>query len=178
MIKSLLIFNTRGQARFLKFFDGCPVETQQKFQREIFQMVSKRDVTSCNVIEHEDMKVLYRQYATLYFALVIDENESEYDIYEFIHGLVQCLDRHFENVCELDLIFHSDKISQIVNEVLMGGFIVERNIETVVSDTELQAKIEREDSGVLNNMGSKLKSAVNTKREKLKIDLQKKFDNK
>lgn len=178
MIKSILIFNMRGQARALKFFEPCPMEVRTKLLREVFQIVSKRDVNACNFIEYEDYKLIYRHYATLYFVIAIDSTESEYDIYELIHLFVQCLDQYFENVCELDLIFHSDKVNQILNEVFVGGFVVERNLENVLIDARSQERIEREESGVLSHVGSKVKSAVNTKREKIKMDIGKKFDGK
>jgi len=178
MIKAILIFNTRGQARALKFFDSCSTEAQQKLLRDCFQIVSKREMDTCNFIEYQDYKLIYRHYATLYFVFAIDSSESEYDIYELIHSFVQCLDQHFENVCELDLIFHSDKVNQILNEFFMGGFIVERSPELVLADVKTQIRLERQDSGVLMHVGSKIKSAVDTKTEKLRMDVEKKFDMK
>jgi AP-3 complex subunit sigma len=176
MIKAVLVFNTRGQARALKFFDSCSVELKQKLLRETYQVVSKRDVTACNFIEFHDYKLIYRHYATLYFVVAIDSTESEYDIYEVIHILVQCLDQYFENVCELDLIFHSDKVNQIINEFFVGGFIVERTPDILLNDIRTQTRLEQQDSGVLTQVGAKIKSAVETKKEKLKIDASKKFD--
>ncbi|CAF0881654.1 unnamed protein product [Adineta steineri] len=176
MIKALLVFNTRGQARILRFFDSCTTESQQKLLRETYQIISKRDVGACNFIEYNDYKLIYRHYATLYFVFAIDSSESEYDMYEVIHMFVQCLDQSFENVCELDLIFHSDKVNQIVNEFFMGGFIVERTPDIVLNDIRTQVRLERQDSGVLTHVGSKIKSAVDTKTEKFKMDVEKKYD--
>ena len=59
-------------------------------------------------------RVIYRQYATLYFCMVIDGSESELGILDLIQVLVETLDRHFKNVCELDIIFNSPQVS--VNE--------------------------------------------------------------
>jgi AP-3 complex subunit sigma len=176
MIKAILIFNTRGQARILKFFESCSTELQQKLLREAFQLISKRDVHACSFIEYNDYKLIYRHYATLYFVVAVDSTESEYDMYEVIHGFVQCLDQFFENVCELDFIFHSDKVNQILNEFFMGGFIVERSPDVILSDMRAQVRLERQDSGVLTQFGSKIKSAVDTKTEKFKMDVEKKFD--
>jgi AP-3 complex subunit sigma len=176
MIKAIHIFNTRGQARMIKFFDSCSIELQQKLLRESFQIISKRDVDACNFIEYNDYKLIYRHYATLYFVFAVDSCESEYDIYEVIHVFVQCLDQFFENVCELDLIFHSDKVNYILNEFFMGGFIVERSPDLILSEIRTQIRFERQDSGVLSHMGSKIKSVVDTKTEKMKMDMEKKFD--
>lgn len=176
MIKAILIFNTRGQARMLKFFESCTTESQQKLLRDAYQIISKRDSDSSNFIEYKDYKLIYRHYATLYFVFAVDSTESEYDIYEIIHVFVQCLDQYFENVCELDLIFHSDTVNHILNEFFMGGFIVQRNPDVVLSDIRTQVRVERQDSGILMHAGTKLKSAVDTKAEKIKMDVEKKFD--
>ena len=32
---------------------------------------------------------------------------------EMIHFLVECLDKHFGNVCELDILFHLDEVRVI-----------------------------------------------------------------
>ena len=36
---------------------------------------------------------------------------------------METLDKCFENVCELDLIFHCDAVHQILAELVMGEFI-------------------------------------------------------
>ena len=45
------------------------------------------------------------------FVFVIDEAESELAVLDLIQVLVEVLDKSFENVCELDLIFNPDKVS-------------------------------------------------------------------
>lgn len=58
----------------------------------------------------DELRVIYRHYATLYFVLVVDQSESELGILDLIQVIVEALDRCFENVCELDLIFHYDQV--------------------------------------------------------------------
>ena len=50
------------------------------------------------------------QYATLFFCMVVDENESELGVLDLIQVLVETLDRFFKNVCELDVIFNSEQV--------------------------------------------------------------------
>ncbi|XP_015768746.1 PREDICTED: AP-3 complex subunit sigma-2-like [Acropora digitifera] len=57
-----------------------------------------------------DFKIIYRHYATLYFVFCVDSSESELGILDLIQVFVETLDKCFENVCELDLIFHMDKV--------------------------------------------------------------------
>ncbi|CAN0538729.1 unnamed protein product, partial [Ectocarpus sp. 12 AP-2014] len=45
---------------------------------------------------------------------------------------VEALDKCFENVCELDLIFHSDKVHYVLDEIIMGGMVLETNINQIL----------------------------------------------
>ena len=58
---------------------------------------------------------------------------------------VETLDKCFENVCELDLIFHMDKVHFILNELVMGGMVLETNMNEILTRVEEQNKIEREE---------------------------------
>jgi hypothetical protein len=62
-------------------------------------------------IDHPSPYPTFRVYATLMFVFVIDEAESELAVLDLIQVLVEVLDKSFENVCELDLIFNPDKVS-------------------------------------------------------------------
>lgn len=44
----------------------------------------------------------------------VDSSESELGILDLIQVFVETLDKCFENVCELDLIFHFDKVQFIL----------------------------------------------------------------
>lgn len=59
---------------------------------------------------------------------------------------METLDRCFENVCELDLIFHVDKVHNILTEICMGGVVMETSIAEVVSHVEAQNKMEKSES--------------------------------
>ncbi len=76
----------------------------------------------------ENIKLIYRHYATLYFVFAVDANESDLGILDLIQVFVEALDKCFENVCELDLIFHSDRVHYILDEIVMGGMVLETNV--------------------------------------------------
>lgn len=59
----------------------------------------------CSFLEHRQYKVIYRRYASLYFiiGIDIDDDINELSMLEFIHNMVETLDKYFENVCELDV---------------------------------------------------------------------------
>merc|ERR1719230_323840 len=121
---------------------------------EIFRMVSKRSDDVCNFVEGlsqwpgRDTRLIYRHYATLYFVFVCDSSESELGILDLIQVFVETLDRCFENVCELDLIFHVDKVHYILQEIVMGGMVLETNMNEVIQRIEDQNKLEKNEAGL------------------------------
>lgn len=154
MIKAILIFNNHGKPRLTKFYQHYTEDEQQQIVRETFQLVSKRDDTVCNFLEGgtllggSDFKLIYRHYATLYFIFCVDSSESELGILDLIQVFVETLDKSFENVCELDLIFHMDKVHFILNELVMGGMVLETNMMEIVSRLDEQSKLEKSEAGI------------------------------
>uniref|UniRef100_A0A1I7ZLS8 Clat_adaptor_s domain-containing protein n=1 Tax=Steinernema glaseri TaxID=37863 RepID=A0A1I7ZLS8_9BILA len=154
MIKAILVFNNHGKPRLLKFYQRYPEEEQQHIVRETFQLVSKRDDNVCNFLEGgsliggSDYKLIYRHYATLYFVFCVDSSESELGILDLIQVFVETLDRCFENVCELDLIFHVDKVHHILSELVMGGMVLETNMNEILTRIQEQEKLEKQEVGI------------------------------
>lgn len=93
------------------------------------------------VREYRGLKVIYRRYASLYFIVGVDqEEENELGILEFIHALVETLDKYFENVCELDIMFNLEKAHFILDEMVMNGQIVETNKANILKPIMLTDK--------------------------------------
>uniref|UniRef100_A0A9J8AIJ9 Adaptor related protein complex 3 subunit sigma 1 n=1 Tax=Cyprinus carpio carpio TaxID=630221 RepID=A0A9J8AIJ9_CYPCA len=149
MIKAILIFNNHGKPRMSKFYEHYTEDTEQQIIRETFHLVSKRDENVCNFLEGglliggSENKLIYRHYATLYFVFCVDSSESELGILDLIQVFVETLDKCFENVCELDLIFHLDKVHNILAEMVMGGMVLETNMSEIITQVEAQGKMEK-----------------------------------
>jgi AP-3 complex subunit sigma len=138
MIKSVLILNTQGKIRLVHFYESSiRVSEQQALVRKVFRAIAKRGDDLCNFIDNcadwptPDTRVIYRRYATLCFVFVVDSSESQLAILDLIQVFVETLDRVFENVCELDLIFHCDKVQHVLMELVMGGMVVETSKEEI-----------------------------------------------
>jgi AP-3 complex subunit sigma len=127
--------------------------------------VSKRDDQTCNFLElpttsllsiksTESSKLIYRHYATLYFIFCVDSAESELGILDLIQVFVEALDKSFSNVCELDLIFSSDAINFLLDEIVQSGLVLETNINNIIAKFEEQnkmAKVETSPASVKAN---------------------------
>uniref|UniRef100_A0A8C4LJT3 Adaptor related protein complex 3 subunit sigma 2 n=1 Tax=Equus asinus TaxID=9793 RepID=A0A8C4LJT3_EQUAS len=154
MIQAILVFNNHGKPRLVRFYQRFPEEIQQQIVRETFHLVLKRDDNICNFLEGgsliggSDYKLIYRHYATLYFVFCVDSSESELGILDLIQVFVETLDKCFENVCELDLIFHMDKVHYILQEVVMGGMVLETNMNEIVAQMEAQNRLEKSEGGL------------------------------
>ncbi|KAH3864385.1 hypothetical protein DPMN_027402 [Dreissena polymorpha] len=156
MIKAILVFNNHGKPRLSRFYQYYPEDMQQQIVRETFHLVSKRDDNVCNFLEGgtliggSDFKIIYRHYATLYFVFCVDSSESELGILDLIQVFVETLDKCFENVCELDLIFHVDKVHYILAELVMGGMVLETNMTEIITRIEEQNKLEKSEKAKLD----------------------------
>lgn len=138
MIKSVIVLNNHGQPRLTKFYDYLPEDRQQQLIRDVFAIVSRRSESLCNFVQGgtilgPDVRVIYRHYATLSFVFCVDQSESELGILDLIQVFVETLDRCFENVCELDLIFHMDKINYVLDEIIVGGLVLETSMADILS---------------------------------------------
>ncbi|XP_023576639.1 AP-3 complex subunit sigma-1-like isoform X2 [Octodon degus] len=130
MIKAILIFNNHGKPWLSKFYQPYSEDTQQQIIRETFHLVSKRDENVCNFLEGglliggSDNKLIYRHYATLCFVFCVDSSESELGI--------------------LDLI----QIHNILTEMVMGGMVLETNMNEIVTQIDAQNKLEKSETGL------------------------------
>jgi len=151
------LVNTSGAARLTKFYTPLH-QSSQNLVDKIFSLICSRPHGLCNFLdapeleaflgpkddEDERWRVVYRNYATLYFVFVVDGAESELGILDLIQVFVESLDRAFENVCELDLVFHFDEVHHILSDIIQGGLVLETNVEEIDSSAQQAAKSRKE----------------------------------
>eukprot|EP00002_Diphylleia_rotans_P002585 TRINITY_DN11635_c0_g1_i1.p1 TRINITY_DN11635_c0_g1~~TRINITY_DN11635_c0_g1_i1.p1 ORF type:complete len:166 (+),score=16.83 TRINITY_DN11635_c0_g1_i1:44-541(+) len=147
MIKYVLVINNEGVQRLVRFYEHMPDGMQHRICQETFQIISKRSARMCNFIQGgalmgKDSKIVYRQFATLYFIFCVDSSESELGILDLIQVFVETLDKCFENVCELDLVYNFEKVHQVLDEIVMGGMVLETRMSEIFTAIDAQTKIE------------------------------------
>lgn len=113
----------------------------------------------CGSLINNEYKLIYRHYATLYFVFCVDSSESELGILDLIQVFVETLDKCFENVCELDLIFHADTVHHILAEIVMGGMVLQTNMTEILARIEEQNKLQKQEAGI-SSASSRAVSAV------------------
>ena len=148
MLRLMLLFNLQGKVRLMKFYDSFKVSERQKTIKEISIMVIGRSINVSNVIEWGQYKIIYKRYASLYFICVTDKDDNELISLELIQHFVECLDRYFVNVCELDIIFNFHKAYYIIEEILSAGYIQESDraeIHRLLTKQDLMLEEEKEE---------------------------------
>eukprot|EP00037_Helgoeca_nana_P014237 m.132642 g.132642 ORF g.132642 m.132642 type:complete len:186 (-) comp22463_c0_seq1:329-886(-) len=167
MIKGIFVFNNHGKPRLSKFYNPTTESDALAIIRECFLLVSKRADNVCNFLDggelmgEKDTKLIYRHYATLYFVFAVDSSESELGILDLIQVFVESLDKRFENVCELDLIFHVERVHHILDEIVMGGMVLETNMVEILKHVDAATALEKKETSVFNSSPDKKFNAVN-----------------
>ena len=85
--------------------------------------------------------VTYRNYATLFFIIISTSTESPLALIDLIQVYVEALDKLFENVCELDLIFNFESLHATLSEMIIGGVVVETNLDRIVQGVKAQGTV-------------------------------------
>merc|ERR1712000_371454 len=91
-----------------------------------------RDKKHTNFVEYENFKIIYRRYAGLYFIFGVDVTDNELLLMETIHLFAELLDQYFSNVCELDIVFHFNKVYAILDEYILAGEIQETSKKVIL----------------------------------------------
>ena len=89
--------------------------------------------------------------------MCVDTTSNFLAYLELIHLYVECLDSLFSNVCELDLVFHFGKANELLDEILMGGEIMETSKKKIVEHVQLSQAQRDADA---NSLLGKLKLAA------------------
>ncbi|KAF3360992.1 hypothetical protein VdG1_01001 [Verticillium dahliae VDG1] len=141
MINAFLVFNGQGQPRLTKFYTQLETSIQQRLISEIFTLVSNRPSGSCNFLplppllaasgtshsssseEQNDVPslVTYRNYATLYFIVISTATESPLALIDLIQVYVD--------------------LHAALGEMIVGGVVVETNLDRIVAGVRAQGTV-------------------------------------
>ncbi|CAK9161413.1 unnamed protein product [Ilex paraguariensis] len=66
---------------------------------------------------------------------------------DLVQVFVEILDKCFSNVCELDIVFNFNKVHTILDEIILGGQVLETSSSEVVKAVEEISKLDRASNG-------------------------------
>mmetsp|Transcript_5167 Transcript_5167/g.5624 ORF Transcript_5167/g.5624 Transcript_5167/m.5624 type:complete len:170 (-) Transcript_5167:198-707(-) len=148
MIHAILFFNEERQVRLTKFYSLLDDEKKKEYLHDVISLLSKRKILS-SFIDGEltkwgkGTKLIYKKYARLFIVFVVDDSEPELGILEIIDTLMQCLDKQFKDVCELDIELNVEKVHFVIDEMIQGGLLFESNVDVVIRNLEAQKKVDQ-----------------------------------
>lgn len=131
MIRFFLMMNKQGTTRISQFYDiNLESLERRRLERDVFEsMVS---VKGRNVCQVQGYNVVFHRYVGLYVVIGCDKGDNELLAHEAIHLFVEILDKFFGTVREIDIIYHFNSVYAILNEFILGGFLQETNIDTIL----------------------------------------------
>ena len=82
-------------------------------------------------------RVIQREYASLRIIAVVDSvSESPLAMLDLIQFIVDVIDRQFDDVTEMDLIFNPEKLASIVDEIVVDGIVISTDLEEVCGELQ------------------------------------------
>lgn len=103
------------------------MEERVALESEIIRKCLSRSELQCSFLEYRGYKVIYRRYASLFFIVGTkpdigqqDNNENELGMLEFIHALVETMDRY---VVAAKNIFSFHVIDFAFDDIFWQGII-------------------------------------------------------
>ena len=133
MIHCFFLINRQGKIRLTKWYShSYTTQEQQRFLKEINNIVLTRSTKMCNFLDWKEFKIVYKKYASLYFICLVDHEDNELAVIETMHHFVEVLDKYFNSVCELDLIFNFYKAYFVLDELLMAGYVQESSKKVII----------------------------------------------
>lgn len=107
--------NKQGQTRYSSYYEWISMEERTALESEIIRKCLSRSELQCSFLEYRGYKVIYRRYASLFFivgtkpdaGVESDNTENELGLLEFIHTLVETMDKWAGSICEVRIIARS-----------------------------------------------------------------------
>lgn len=157
----------------VRFYTPVDLPKQKLLLEQVYELISQRNndlqssflVTPPSLLsnntdkDEEDIQIIYKNYATLYFTFIVDDQESELAILDLIQTFVESLDRCFTEVNELDLIFNWQTLQSVLEEIIQGGLVIETNVSKIVASIdELNRLSESSDNRISTGFSNALQA--------------------
>mmetsp|Transcript_65576 Transcript_65576/g.77650 ORF Transcript_65576/g.77650 Transcript_65576/m.77650 type:complete len:163 (+) Transcript_65576:50-538(+) len=158
MISFILMVNKQGQTRLSSYYQWMTMQERVALESEIIRKCLSRSELQCSFLEYRGYKVIYRRYASLFFIVgtianpdagpKAENTENELGMLEFIHTLVETMDKWAGSICELDIMYQLEQVHFIVDEMVMNGQILETNRRNILRPIDLLEAESKKKGGI------------------------------
>jgi AP-4 complex subunit sigma-1 len=139
--------NKQGQTRLSSYYEWISMAERTALESEIIRKCLSRSELQCSFLEYRGYKVIYRRYASLFFIVgtkpssdETENAENELGLLEFIHTLVETMDKWAGSICELDIMYQLEQVHFLVDEMIQNGYIVETNKGNILRPLDLMER--------------------------------------
>eukprot|EP00978_Attheya_sp_CCMP212_P002674 scaffold5469_cov54-Attheya_sp.AAC.6 len=139
--------NKQGQTRLSSYYEWMDMPERVALESEIIRKCLSRSELQCSFVEYRGFKVIYRRYASLFFivgtksdidaGVGAENNENELGLLEFIHTLVETMDKWAGSICELDIMYQLEEVHFLLDEMVMNGYVVDTNKSNILRTLDL-----------------------------------------
>ena len=98
MIHFIILFSRQGKIRLQKWYEARTDQDKKKTTRELTQVILARKPKMCNFLEWKNLQIVYKRYASLFFAFAIDRTDNELITLEIIHRYVEVCSKFFKSL--------------------------------------------------------------------------------
>ena len=112
MIHFIILFSRQGKIRLQKWYEARTDQDKKKITRELTQIILARKPKMCNFLEWRNLQIVYKRYASLFFAFAIDKEANELITLEIIHRYVEV---------KTDYLKKNYNFLTIVSKILVTG---------------------------------------------------------
>ncbi|KAJ9062002.1 hypothetical protein DSO57_1028996 [Entomophthora muscae] len=138
----LFIISRQGKLRLSKWYKTLSSKDKESIIKEATHLILSRDSKKSNFVDFRGSTLVYRRYAGIFFVTAISKDDNELITLEYIHRYVEILDKYFNNVCELDIIFNYQKAYFILDEIITFGHFYNSNRNDALQAIALQETFE------------------------------------
>ncbi|ODQ47330.1 hypothetical protein PICMEDRAFT_71412 [Pichia membranifaciens NRRL Y-2026] len=131
----IVCLNRQGKVRMSKWYERTGVAEQRATIGRIHRLIQRRlQFRSCNSVDFgADTQLVFKKYNGLYFVVCVGREENGLLYLQAIPLFVQLLDRYFDTVSELDLVFNFYKMHRVLDLVFVDGELVATKTEAVLA---------------------------------------------
>ena len=97
MIHFIILFSRQGKIRLQKWFDVYSEKEKRKITKDISNTILARTTKMSNFVEWRNLKIVYKRYASLFFAFAISPEDNELICLSVIHRYVEILNNKEKN---------------------------------------------------------------------------------
>ncbi|KAL3767026.1 hypothetical protein ACHAWU_004524 [Discostella pseudostelligera] len=83
-----------------------------------------------------------------YDKAYVENHENELGLLEFIHCLVETMDRWAGSICELDIMYQLEQVHFLLDEMVMNGYVVETNKSNILRPIDLMDRESKKNEGM------------------------------